>query len=120
MPAAPTSLWLHLATTAPTATTPGTAPTITGYAPVEIDPADWAAISEGASFDTLATDVEILIPASGTFSGSTQVATHAMLMDGSNPATADLLDYVELAEARSMVAGGSVRFAAGTVTVQAG
>jgi hypothetical protein len=116
MPTAPTSLWLHLCTTAPTATTPGTAPVITGYAPVEIEPADWAAIVTGASQDRLPVAGEILI---GPFSGSTETATHAMLMDGSDPDTAEIYDYAELADARVMAAGGVVRFAAGAIGVSA-
>jgi hypothetical protein len=117
MPAAPSSVWLHLCTAAPAdAETPGTAPTITGYAPQEIEPADWAAISEGASVDTLSPSDVVTF---GPFSGETQNATHAMLMTGSNPVTAEILAYGALAASRAMVDGGTIEIAAGDLDVTA-
>lgn len=116
MPAAPAAVFLHLCTTAPTATAVGTAPTITGYTPQQIDPADWDTITTAANSDTLPTAVDVTF---GPFTGSTQSATHAMLMDGSNPATAHILDYGALGAARSMVDGGVVTLAAGDVSLTA-
>lgn len=119
MPAAPASVWLHLCTSAPSATAVGAAPTTTNYAPREITPADWAAIATGASVDTLSPTAAVRFPASGNFAGSTNTVTHAMLMDGSNPATANLLDYGALLAPRDLTAGGFVEFAAGEIDVTA-
>lgn len=116
MPTAPTSVWVHLCTTAPSAETPGTAPTITGYAPQELEPADWAAISEAADLDTLNPSAAVTF---GPFSGSTQTATHVMLMTGSNPGTAEILTYGELAAPRSLVDGGTAVFSAADLDVTA-
>jgi hypothetical protein len=114
--AAPASVFLHLCTTAPNATTVGTAPTITGYAPVEIETADWAAISTGASVDTLSPTAAVTF---GPFTGATQTATHAMLMDDADPGAGEILFYGALTASRAMVDGGSVVLGAGDVDVTA-
>lgn len=118
MPTAPTSVWLHICTSAPSAAAVGTAPTIAGYAPLEIDPADWDTITTGADSDRLPNAVEL---AFGPFDDgeATEVATHAMLMDGSNPASANLLHYGALGASRSMVANGTLVLAAGDVGLTA-
>lgn len=119
-PTPPASVWLHLATSAPTATAPGTAPTIGSYLPIEIEPADWAAISEAANLDTLSPSGAITFPAAGTFgAGSNETATHAMLMDGSNPATAEIIAYGALASSRLMTTGGNVVIGAGDLDLTA-
>lgn len=115
-PAAPTSVWVHLCTTAPTATAPGTAPTITGYAPQEIETADWAAIAEAANADTLSNDAAITF---GPFTGSTQTATHVMVRTTSNPAAGQMLYYGALGASRSMVDSGSVVLSAGDLDLAA-
>lgn len=115
-PTAPTSVWLHLCTTAPDATTVGTAPTITGYAPQEIAPADWAAIATGASVDTLSTAVDITF---GPFSSADQTASHWMLMDGSTAASDEILAYGALIASRTMPNGGTLVVATGDLDITA-
>lgn len=109
-PAAPTSVWVHLCTTAPTATAVGTAPTNGGYAPLELEPADWAAIVEGANADTLNPTAALTF---GPFDDSgDETATHLMVMDGSDPGTAEILAYAALGSPRLMTDGGVVQIAA--------
>lgn len=110
----PAAIYLHLCTTAPTATAVGTAPTITGYTAEEI--ADLAAISTGASVDTLSTDGAITF---GPFTGATQTATHFMVMDGATPGSANILFYGALTSDRAMVDGGTVVVAAGDLDLTA-
>lgn len=109
-PTPPTSVWVHLCTTAPTATVVGTAPTIGGYAPLEITGSDWAAIIEALNADTLNPDIDLTF---GPFDDAgDETATHVMVMDGSNPASAEIIAYGQLGASRLMTDGGVVTIAA--------
>lgn len=109
-PTPPTSVWVHLCTSAPTAEVVGTAPTIGGYAALELAPTDWAAIVEAANADTLNPDIDLTF---GPFDNSgDETATHVMVMTGSNPATAEIIAYGLLGASRLMTDGGVVQIAA--------
>lgn len=115
-PSAPASVYLHLFTTSASATAPGTAPTITGYAPQEMEPADWAALVEAADTDTLPSDIDLTY---GPFSSSDESAVSWALMDGSNPATAHIITYDDFASPRTMANGGTLVIPAGDLNITA-
>jgi hypothetical protein len=117
MPTAPTSVWLHLCTGAPAAATLGTAPTIGGYAPIEIEPADWAAISTGANRDTLSPTAAITF---GPFDDAgDETATHFMITLNEVPDTDELIAYGALGASRLMTDGGVVTIGAGDLDLLA-
>lgn len=115
-PTPPTSVYLHLCTTAPTATVVGTAPTITGYAPLELEPADWAAIATGADVDTLSSAIDLTF---GPFSSADETATHWMLMDGSDPGADEIIAYGALTASRTMANGGTLVVESGDLDITA-
>lgn len=116
MPSPPASVWLHLFTSAPDAVTPGDAPTITGYAPIEIEPADWAAISEGASFDTLSPTAAVTF---GPFTGGPEEATHAAIMTGNDPDNDEIIEYGTFSTPRMMVDAGVLLIPPGSLDIRA-
>lgn len=116
-PTPPTSVWVHLCTTAPTATVVGTAPTIGGYAPIELEPADWAAIVEAANADTLNPSADLTF---GPFDDAgDETATHIMIRTSSNPAAGEMIAYGQLGAPRLMTDGGVVTIAAADLDLTA-
>lgn len=116
-PTPPTSVWVHLCTTAPAAATLGTAPTIGGYAALEIAPADWAAIVTGANRDTLSPTAALTF---GPFDNSgDETATHFMVTMNEVPDTNELIAYGALGASRLMTDGGTIELGAGDLDLLA-
>jgi hypothetical protein len=117
VPTPPSSVWVHLCTSAPAAATLGAAPTIGGYDPIEIEPADWAAIVNGANRDTLSPTAALVF---GPFDNSgDETATSFMVTLNEVPDTDELIAYGALGASRLMTDGGTVELGAGDLDLLA-
>ncbi len=111
----PSSFWVALSTTTPTATgTNFTEPGGGSYARVEIDAADWAAASGGAP-SSVATSSLVQFPeATGSWGSITHVGLYSLSSGGT------LSYWGALTTPRSVTTGQQPQFAIGDLVLQVG